>query len=329
MEIHPQLRALRSDDAPQRKAQAILYRAMDAWRSQPPVSAVHADLERFAGGAALADCAALAALFDGARPAARDFVDGFNAAAARALADAPLGHMPFRHFTDGTVSTVLLGGARDVSLMLVAVDGTALAAAPPPVSVSLSPAQCHDHVLAGTAAAELVEARATGPATASLTRRAAAFAPGCVLVRDGAREGLLYRRVSGCLVSLRLVRRLSGGAAGREYRLSDGALLHQSAGHVRDSRLELVATLLGRMQRTDAAHLLAAMARESGPDGLRWQVLRECLGLDTAIGFAALCAIADADAGVGTDSLCAAATALRAHLIAGHPELESLLPCPA
>ena len=57
--------------------------------------------------------------------------------------------------------------------------------------------------------------------------------------------------------------------------------------------------------------------------------------LITAIGFAALCAIAiadadaDADADAGADPLCAAATALRAHLIAGYPELESLLSCPA
>ena len=325
MNIHPQLRALRSDDAPQRQAQAALYRAMDLWRSRPDFRAVQASLQRYAEGAALADCAALAALFDGERPDARDFVSGFNAAVARALADAPLGHLPFRHFTDGIVSTLLLCGARDVSLMLVAVDGTALAAAPVPVSVSLSPAQCHDHVLAGAAEAELVEARASSSTTASLTRRAAPLAPGCVVTRDGAHEALLYRHVTGNLVSLRLVRRMAAAGPGREYRLADGVLVHQSAGHVRDSRRELMATLLGRMQRKDAAPILAELAQERGPEGLRWQALRECLGLDTATGFAALCAIADAPA----DPLGPAAKALRARLVAAHPELERVLSCPA
>lgn len=325
MNIHPQLRALRSDDAPQRQAQAALYRAMDLWRSRREFRAIQAGLQRYAEGAALADCAALAALFDAGRPDARDFVSDFNAAAARALADAPLGHMPFRHFTDGTVSTLLLCGARDVSLMLVAVDGVALAAAPAPVSVSLSPAQCHDHVLAGAAEAELVEARVSGPITASLTRRVARLAPGCVLSRDGGREALLYRRVTRSLVSLRLVRRMAAAGPGREYRLADGALVHQSAGHVRDSRLELMATLLGRMQRKDAAPILAEMARERGAEGLRWQALRECLGLDTATGFAALCAMADAP----DDPLGPAAAALRTRLVAAHPELERVLPCPA
>lgn len=325
MEIHPQLRALRSDDAPQRLAQAAIYRAMDAWRTLPFVGAVHADLERHAGGAPLEDCGALAALFDGRRTEGADFARTFNAAVARVLDDAPLAHVPFRHFTDGTVSTLLLGAAHDVSLMLVAVDGSALAAAPPPISISLSPALCHEHVLAGMADAELVAATPGANGDARLARRAVRLEPGCVIARDGGQEALIYRRVNGCVVSLRLVRRTASGAAGCEYRLSDGALLHRSAGHVRDSRLELAATLLGRMQRTDAAPLLAAMAREDGADATRWHALRECLGLDTALGFATLRAIADSPA----DPLAGPARALRARLAGAHPELERLVPCPA
>ncbi|MGB3379361.1 MAG: hypothetical protein WBA55_11395, partial [Allopontixanthobacter sediminis] len=74
------------------------------------------------------------------------------------------------------------------------------------------------------------------------------------------------------------------------------------------------------------APVLADMARR-GSDHLRWQALCECLALDTATGFSALCVIAR-DAG---DTLSDRASSLRAQLIEAHPQLaefEETL-CPA
>ena len=145
---------------------------------------------------------------------------------------------------------------------------------------------------------------------------------------------MLLRRIAGSLVSLKLQRRAAGCGETREYDLADGTLVHQAAGTARDSRLELAATLLGRMGRSDAAPALADLATEPGSASLRWQALRECLGLDTATGFAALCRIA-ADA---ADPLAAPAGALRARLVEQHPQLATLQsvrtgpgasPCPA
>ncbi len=97
----------------------------------------------------------------------------------------------------------------------------------------------------------------------------------------------------------------------REYALDTGELLHQSAGDAQESRVELALALLGRMGRTDAAPLMAEIARE-GSDHLRWQALRECIALDTATGFAALKAIAaDPADSLGAPARCPARAALR------------------
>ena len=124
--------------------------------------------------------------------------------------------------------------------------------------------------------------------------------------------------VEGCIVSLRLQRRLPEAGPTREYALSDGVLVHQAAGTPQDSRTELMMALLGRMGRPDAAPVMAAIAREPGGMAVRWQALRECLSLDTAAGFAALCEVARGE----EDELAPAAGALRSQLIESYPQLK-------
>ena len=117
------------------------------------------------------------------------------------------------------------------------------------------------------------------------------------------------------LVTLKLQRRPASGSVTRELRLVDGALAHQAAGNPRESPFELAAALLGRMGRTDAAPLLAAMAEEDGGQSLPWQALRECLGLDSGAGYAALCRIATRS----NDPLAEPAEALRQQLLTSYP----------
>jgi hypothetical protein len=134
---------------------------------------------------------------------------------------------------------------------------------------------------------------------------------------------MLLRDVEGCLVTLRLQRRLRNAGPTREFRLTDGELVHQAAGNVRDSRIEVMMALAGRMGRKDAAPLLAEIVREEGSAALRWQALRECLALDTRVGFTTLCAIARSP----SDELAPPAGALRSQLIEAHPQLADLEPC--
>jgi len=324
MHIHPDLRALRSDDTPQRDAQAALFRAVKAWRERPHVAALLADLSAFAENGPLADCPALGALFKAHSLDAVELAEEFSRAISNALMGSPLGHVPLRHFTDGTISTLLLARSGNVTLSLIALDGDGLAARPDPVTVDFSPSEVWECVLAGEARAERIERMFTGEKEALLDRRRVSLCPGDVVARDASREALLVRQVEGRLVTLRLQRRQENAGTTREYNLADGKLVYQAAGNPQDSRTELMMALLGRMKREDAAPVFARIAQEPGTASLRWQALRECLALDTAAGFGALTAIARASG----DELAPSAGALRAQLIEAHPMLEKVSVCP-
>ncbi len=325
MIIHPELRALRDDDGPQRVAQGHLVAAAQAWREDPANAAILADLAAFATSRPLAECPALAALFEEGESQARTMALEFARDMVSALEQAPLGHLAMRHYADETLCTLLLAQAGNVSLALVATDGEGLAARATATTADFGPRESWESVLAGRAEAELIECRAIGEdGRADLRRRALSLVPGKVVCRDAARQSLQLRRVEGCLVSLRLQRRHERAGATREYALADGALVHQAAGNPRDSRVELMLAMLGRMGRADAAPMIASLALGDGSEGLRWQALRECLALDTATGFAALSALAVREA----DDLRGPAAALLDQLLGAHPQLAEIVPCP-
>ena len=281
--------------------------------------AVLAGLEQMADGAELADCPALAALFTPGT-AAQQFAGTFASTLCAALAEQPLGHVPLRHFTDGANSTLLLGRAGPVALTLVALDAAGLARKPAPRSVTLSPTVTWEAVVGGSGTIALISATPRPGGGARLDVETHALVPGMVYQRDGRQKGLIYRSVDGCLVVLRLQRRLAGDGVVHEYDLADGTLLHRANGSPLASRYELMAALLGRMGRADAAPLLAKLASENGASGMRWHALRECLGLDTATGFAALDAIARRP----DDPLAPSAGALRAQLVESWPQLAEI-----
>ncbi len=320
MHIGPDLSALRHDDAPQRAAQAALIAAARDWRARTDVAELQSELAGFSACRSIAECPLLAALFEDGNPSARAFVDDFNATVVAAMTRHRLGHVAMRHFTDGAVSNIMLAQAERVSLMLVALDGAALATRPAPVAVNFSPADSWDHILAGRAEATLIEARPAGAAQVEFHCRVAQLVPGKVIAREGSRQALAVDRVDGRLVSLRLVRRHQHPGPAREYDLATGKLIHQSAGDVRESRLEFMVSLAGRMGRADAAPQLAGIALEDWGEGLRWEALRQCLGLDTATGFAALGQLANR----AGDPLAEPARSLRAGLITAHPQLQEL-----
>lgn len=323
MIIHPVLRALRSDDAPQRVAQASLLQAVRSWREQPEVAVLLDQAAGLAAGKPLASLPALAALFEAGNPAAGLLAADFAVKASRALAAAPLGRLPLRHNAGGGSATLLLARSGNVTLSLSAVDGQAIAEQPDLLPVSFAPMQSWEHVLAGHAVAELIELMPTGPQSAELLRSEKPLRPGTVMQRDGARVARSLVSVDGCLVSLRLQQRPENAGPARAYERASGRLVRQTAGNPRDSRIEMMLALLGRMARGDAAPLMARMAREDGSAALRWQALRECLALDTREGFAALTAIA-ADA---ADPLASAAGTLRAQLVESWPQLGEIEQC--
>lgn len=312
MKPHPAIAALRDDGAPHRRAQAHLTAAFERWRDG--AGDVLADLPRLATRGQLADAPALAALFaPGGGGAA--LAGALVAAMVAALRDEPLGLVPARHATDGVTSTLLLGRSGPVMLALAAVDGAAWGPRPVAATVTLSPSRSWDVVVAGRGQAQLVSLDGL---------RDVALAPGVAIMRDGREQALHLTSVEGALVWLRLQWRDAAGGAARAYDRTSGALVAQQAGTMRESRQRVMLSALARMGMVRAAPVMAQMARENGPADLRWTALREVLGLETATGFGALMAVA----GDGGDPLQPHAAALRDQLLARHPQLERLMPCP-
>jgi hypothetical protein len=320
MIIHPDLRALRDDDTPQVIAQDATVARLSEWRKKPHVTDVLAAVKAFAQGGDLADHPALSRLFEEASDAAAELAGELSSVTAAALADNPLGHAPFRHFTDDTIATLQIARSGFVTLSLVAIDGSGLAKRPPATTADFSPSQVWERVLAGQAQAVIVDRGETRPDRADLCVSGTSLHAGSLVVRDARSRHMRLDRVDGCLVSLRLQRRLPDAGPTREYALSDGKLVHQAAGTPQDSRIELMMALLGRMKRTDAAPLLAQIASEPGSSALRWQAIRECLALDTAAGFGALSEVARS----ADDELAASAGALRSQLVEAYPQLKEI-----
>ena len=320
MAIHPDLLALRSDPAPQQLAHDALGGAIAQWRESALVRQIESDFEAFSQGAKLAAQNGLAALFDPADPMAGALIARLVDPLVAALGQHPLGAVPLRHYADDQSATLVLCTGGGAALSVQVLDPVGLSRQRPASSVTFAPGQLHERILAGSGAAKLVSLRAMRPGGADLDSEELRLEPGQCLHRNSGEQCRMITALDAPLVLLRLQRREAGGALTREYGLADGRFIAQAAASPRETRLELAAALLGRMGRSDAAPLLAAMAEEEAGQSLRWQSLKECLGLDTATGFASLCRIA----GRAEDPLAAPAGALRAQLIEAYPQLEGI-----
>jgi len=311
MRIDPALAALRRDRGPQRLAQSAMVDACDAWRASAEIRQLLAEFERYGDGARLMACPALLALFTD-RGSAPRLVAALVRQFCAALTAEPLGHPPFRHGFDRGIATLLLARHGQAQLVLHAIEpGHASFAV-----ASFSDGKRREAVLAGEARARIVRRRGR---FGLLAERGISLAPGVRLALDLREDALQVLAIERRLVSLRLQRCARAPRPTCEYDLASGALLRQAAGDIRTSRQEMMLAVLGRMGRTEAAPVMAAIAREPGDASLRWQALRECLALDTATGLAALGDLSRAS----PDPLAAPARMLRARLLEAHPDLRA------
>ncbi len=127
-------------------------------------------------------------------------------------------------------------------------------------------------MLTGSARARIV--RPNGTPERGFVSEDLTLASGNRLALDYSAEALQVHAVARTLVVLRLQRTAENPRPTRSHALAGGALLHQAAGDIRASLHELMLAMLGRMQRREAAPVMAAMAREPDPS-LRWQGRRE------------------------------------------------------
>ena len=292
------------------------------WRARPGAAEAMAELEAYGAGAALADCPQLTTMF-ACGYKAMDLVSSLFERLCDAVRNNPIGHPPFRHGFDGVASTLLLARSGRAQLLLQARE-------PGDHSyhcATFSDAERRDMVLAGKGHARRI--RIDGPVgeRVTLVSETLIMHGGVHLAQDLSRECLLIESVETRLLTLRLMRAAAQPEPGREYSLPEGELLHMSAGDLVTSHRASMVALLGRMGRTDAAPVLAEMACAAGDSSLRWQAMRECLALDSATGFAALCQVAQSSG----DPLAHEAGVLRAQLIETYPQLAQMenATCPA
>lgn|GEM_PF-328444 len=328
MRLDPELCALRHDPAPLLRGAGLTGAAAQEW-CETQADAL-ADLARFGAGAGLGECRGLAALFRGDPSAGLIIAGGALGGMIAALRSAPLAPVPWRHFTNGVLHSLVLALAGRSSLSLALLDGAAWNAARDPRGeglVSFQPGELQVRVLAGGGAARILRNRSDDPRAARIEADPLTLKPGGVYRLDGAREALAIDRIDGGLVTLRLHRKPVGASVARQYEIANGALVHQAAGIQDDSRAELAMALLRAMDRRDAAPAFAALARTGEPVA-RWQALRECLALDSAAGLAELCRASEAPG----DALAGPARALLETLCARDPSFARAreeLSCPA
>ncbi|MDE1467841.1 hypothetical protein [Aurantiacibacter sp. D1-12] len=322
MERNSFIAALRSDRSPQRQAQGAIAQAHLAWLAESGVRDLMADLKRYGAGAPLENCFVLETLFTGTGEAER-VLDLLQAHYCSAIRANPIAHPPFRNGFDGRASSLQLARVGRAQLMLQAREPGEFTSE----SYGFSDGTRFEAVVAGKAEARIIRAHRFGDSAMQFETQRVSMNGGERLTLDLSSEALVIDKVEQRLVILRLIRTAAEPEPTREYCAQSRELLHQSAGLISTSRQEAIIALLGRMGRTDAAPEMARIALAESDLSLRWQALRECLALDSEVGFCTLARIARD----GQDPLSAAAGALRAQLLEQYPEFAQVeaQQCPA
>ncbi|MFZ1742823.1 MAG: hypothetical protein WAT93_08205 [Pontixanthobacter sp.] len=314
MDIDPSILALRRNPASQRRAQSDLEQAKADWLTEN-TDVLLDDLAKYGAGQALQDCSSLRETLESYEHA-KQLICSWFSGLSQALEQNPLGQIPFRHqYRKGVgVFQLAVNGNATLSLMLYEEQNHG-----PAQSICFAGGDCTEIVIAGLGAGRLIEIASESDSAALLRSRDLHFSAGTTMAYSGPSSAKIVDQVCGMMAVLRLSRPPAIPVESREYRISDGALLHRASGDRNESRQQMIIALLGAMRRNDAVPAIEAKCT-GGSASLRWQAVRQLLAMDTARGFAVLGNLANAPEG----ELASAATALRAQLTAKYPQLFCL-----
>ena len=316
MDIDPSIAALRGNYAAQRRSQTILEAAKAEWLAGN-AGILGPALTAYGDGEDLDRCAALARLFK-SQNAAHTMIKSLIAQLGSVIAQEPLGQIPFRHQYRKGVGVLQLASAGRANVSLLLYEQKS---GPPAQSIYFTDGECTEIVLSGQGQGRLFTLGTQREGPARLSSKKLRFEAGSTLSYAGSGTAKLVEHVPGCMIVLRLSRSPQNPQESREYRLTDGALVHRASGDRSESRQEMIVALLGAMKRRDAVPAIAAKCTGGTPH-LRWQSIRQTLALDTALGFETLCKVADNPA----DELCNSAAALKVQLTEKYPQLSQLEP---
>ena len=310
MLVDPAIVRLRREAAPQPQVDA----ALAAWRAQPEVVAVLEALAAYGAGAGLAAGGTLARLLADHAAALR-FAGGLIDPLMAALRAEPLAQLPLSFSVKPGLARIRLAQSGRAILSLAVF---ARRAAVRPASVLFEDGEAHELVLAGAG-----EAASYRIGTDGLSHAAAPFAPGPYITRKGADEARQIVAVTQPLLVLQLTREAAAPAPSREVALPNGALLQTISACKRSSQQMMALGVLGALAHSPALAAMEQLARDmAAARDLRWEALRQVLGLDTARGYALLAQLAARR----SDALAEPAARLQSDLLAAYPELAALEP---
>lgn len=310
MLVDPAIARLRREGAPQPQVDA----ALAAWRARPEVAAVLKDLSAYGAGAPLADGCELSRLLADHAAALR-FAGGLIDLLMEALRAEPLAQLPLGFSAKPGLARIRLAQSSRASLSLAVF---ARSAGVRPASVLFEDGEAHELVLAGAG-----EAASYRIGTDGLSHAAVACAPGTRITRKVASEARQIVAVTQPLLVLQLAREAATPAPSREVALPGGRLLQTISACKRTSQQMMALGVLGALAHHPAMTVIEQLARDPAAQrDLRWEALRQVLGMDTARGYALLAQLA-APRG---DALAEPAARLQRDLLAAYPELAALEP---
>lgn len=308
MHVHPAIARLRAEGAPQPQVDV----ALAGWRALPEVSALTQELAGYSAGAPLAGQAALSGLLAD-HVAARALVAGFIAPLAEALRAEPLAQPAIGFSARPGLARIRLieRGRAGLSLAVFAVRAPTM-----PGSVLLEDGEAHELVLAGSG-----EAACYRYGEAGLAQTALACVPGTRITRTGADDARQIIAVTRPLLVLQLTREPADPLPSRELALPSGRLLGTISASKRTGQQMMALGVLGALGHRAGVAAMARLARDARAErDLRWEALRQVLGLDARAGMALLGQLA----GRSNDALTKPAAKLRADLLAAQPALAIL-----
>ena len=122
---------------------------------------------------------------------------------------------------------------------------------------------------------------------------------------------------------LQLTREAADPQPSREHALPDGGLIKTISACKRHSQRLMALGVLGALAHRPALDAMEQLALDGAEQrDLRWEALRQLIGLDPARGCAVLTRLAEQP----YDSLCEAAAKLHRQLLAAYPALAALEP---
>ncbi len=316
MRVHPAISALQRHPALQRRSRAVAQTALGRWLSCDEIAKIRRELAHYDRGIELNELAGLRGVLTD-HTLASNFVSEFCAIFIDALRQEPLCEVPLTHGSSAGFARLQLLQSGGTSLMLCAYEPLPHSQAPEVAQfvdsevVELVIAGCVDgafHTLNGhNAGAALVSSHnVQWPAGAQIARRARCETRHFVSVRQTA-------------LVLQLSRTPSSPKPTVEYRLSDGALFHQTSGDKRASEQVMALAVLGAMEHHAGLGAMIDFAHErAGDPDARWEAVRQVLAMDTACGLSLLKHLS----GCADDPLQVPAVALRHRVITANPQLR-------